>query len=261
MRKHSKKISLRESIPSINLPDRRVTGFLPDTTTPPSTNLSKKWRSKTVQALQLSIESHITISPLVELSKKRISLLLEQEVVRVATEGFSLEDYFAFEWMLNYLVGSSQIHQVQGKKMSTICYCANLILLAYRGNDNLLYSKSKIFSDLKEFIDENLGCLADRKYRGRGQIYNLEKFLSVKIEDVDSYFERRPGTIRYSAYCKGYGEGGRSVRKQKTRYSYELDRDDSEPPLEEFNSFEKEIHYQEYLFEIEQIIRLSKKKA
>lgn len=262
MRKHSRSSNTSGTIQSSLLPAQRATGFLPGTTTPPSTKpMSERWRSKTEQALQLSIESHITIYSKVELSRKRVSLLLELEVVRVATEGFSLEDYFTFEYLLNYLVGSQGIHQVNGKKMSTIVYCANLILLAYRNSENLLYQKSDIYPDLKEFIAENFGSLSDRKYRGRSQIYVREKFLSVKIEDVNSYFERKPGTVRYSAYCKGYGEGGRSARKQKTRYSYELDRDDSEIIPEEFYSNWKEIHYQEELFVIEQLIRESKKKS
>jgi len=262
MRKHSRSSNTSGIIQNNLLPAQRASGFLPGTTTPPSTKLlSERWRSKTQQALQLSIESHITIYSKVELSRKRISLLLEQEVVRVASEGLSLEDYFAFEYMLNYLVGSQSIHNVNGRKMSSVVYCANLILLAYRNTENLLYQKSEIYPDLKEFIDEHFGKLTDRKYRGRGQIYIREKFLSVKIEDVNSYFERKPGSVRYSAYCKGYGEGGRSARKQKTRYSYELDRDDREIIPEEFFSFWKELHDQEELFEIEQNIREFKKKS
>lgn len=261
MRKHTRRQQSSGDVSKGLLSAQRATGFLPDTTTPPSPKPSSLWKSKTDKGLQLSIESHITIFPLVELSRKRISLLLEQEVVRVASEGISLEDYFAFEWMLNYLIGSQGIHEVNGKKMSTVVFCANLILLAYRGTETYLYQKNNILPELKVFIEENFGRLSDRKYRGRSSIYLREKFLGVKIEDVDSYFERKPGSVRYSAYCKGYGEGGRSVRKQKTRYSFELDRDDSEQPPEEKFSFWQEIHWQEDLFEIEQLIRINKKKA
>lgn len=261
MRKHTRRVKSSGTIQSSLLPAQRATGFLPGTTTPPSTNPNSRWRSKTERTYNLSIESHITIYSKVELSRKRISLLLEQEIVRVSSEGFSLLDYFAFEWMLNYLIGSQSLHEVSGKKMSTVVYCAYLILLAYRNSENLLYKESEIFSDLKEFIDENFGRLSDRKYQARKQIYSREKFLSVKIEDVDSYFERKSGSVRYSAYCKGYGEGGRSARKQKTRYSFELDRDDHEVLPEEFYSSWKEIHDQEELFVIEQIIKNSKKNT
>lgn len=262
MRKHSRKRNPSGTIQNSLLPVRRVTGFLPGTTTPPSPKLSSLRESKTDKGLTLSIESHLTIYPLVELSQKRVSLLLEQEIVRVATEGFSLEDYFAFEWMFNYLVGSAvDIRQVRGKKMSTVVYCTYLILLAYQGTENRLYQKSKLHPELSNLIEEIFGCLSDRKYQGRRDIYFREKFLGIKIEEVNSYFERRPGSVRYSAYCKGYGEGGRSARKQKTRYSYELDRDDSEQLPEEFYSNWKEIHYQEDLFALEQQIRSWKKRA
>lgn len=262
MRKHSRKRNLSGIIHNSLLPDqKRSSGFLPDTTTPPSPRPENLRESKTDKGLTLSIEAHLTIRPLVELSTKRISLLLEQEIVRVATEGFSLEDYFAFEWMLNYLIGSNSLHKVNGRKMSTVVYCAYLILLAYKGTENRLYQKNRLLPELVELIEEIFGTLRDRKYQGRFNIYLRDKFLAVRIEEVTSYFERSPGSVRYSAYCKGYGEGGRSVRKQKTRYSFELDRDDSVTIPEEFYSNWKELHYQEDLFELEQQIRSWKKRA
>jgi len=261
MRKHSRSSNtsgLISNISSFN--SKRVSGTLPGTTTPPSTDPYGKWKSKIDKTFSLSIESHITIFSKVELSRKRISLLLEEEILRVCSEGFSLIDYFSFEWMLNYLVGSQKLHELNGKKMSSVCYCANLILLAYRNNESLLYEKAKVHSILQQFVIENFGSYSDRKYQARRLIYNLEKFLLIKIEDVNSVFERSQNSIRYSSYCKGYGEGGRSARKQRTRYSYELDRDDHEVIPEEFYSFGNTIHEQEDLFEIEQII-LREKKA
>jgi len=261
MRRHNRSLNTTRVLTAKQPSAQRATGFLPDTTTPPSTNPNSRWKTKTDKTFKLSIASHITISSKVELSVKRVSLLLEQEIVRVATEGINLIDYFSFEWMMNYLVGSRSIHEVQGKKMSTVVYCANLILLAYRDNTDFLYSSSPIYKKLEEFISDSFGRLSDRKYQGRAKVYDIGKFLLVKIEDVEVVFERKSGSVRYSSYCKGYGEGGRSVRKQKTRYSFELDRDDSEQTLEEINSFEKSIHDQEDLFEIEQMIREEKKKA
>jgi len=260
MRKHSRKVfdSLR-TIHNTFLPTQRESSILPNTTAPLSTN-SSQWRNlRTEKTFSLSIESHITIFAKVELSRKRVSLLLEQEIVRVSSEGFSLLDYFCFEWMLNYLIGSSSLHEVNGKKMSTAVYAGHLILLAFRDNWEFLYKKNSIHPLLKEFIEEKLGKYSDRKYQGRNSLYQLDKFLLVKIENVNSVFERSQNSVRYSSYCKGYGESGRSVRKQKTRHSYELDRIDTEPVPEEFYSFGKEIHDQEDLFEIEQIILKEKK--
>jgi len=260
MRKHSRNSNASGLKSHIVKPtSQRVASTLPDTTAPPSTN-PKQWRSKqTERTFALSIESHITIFPKVELTIKRISLLLEEEILRVSSEGFSLEDYFGFEWMINYLIGSSELHKLGGKKMSTVVYCASLILRAYANNENLLYQKVHIHKFLKEFIEERFGSYSDRKYQSRKTIYLKDKFLTVKIEDVNSVFERSSISVRYSSYCKGYGEGGRSVRKQRTRYSFELDREDSEREPEEFYSFGKTIHDQEILFEIEQLIRMEKK--
>jgi len=262
MRKHSRKFLSSGLNNHVQLPNPRVSSPLPDTTIPPSTDLNKWRRYQPEDSYSLSIFTHITIQSKVELSRKRISLLLEQEIVRVATEGFSLLDYFSFEWMLNYLIGSQNIHTVNGKKMSTVVYCAYLILLQYKNNWNLLFKKDSIYENLKQFIDRSFGKLSDRKYQSRRPIFQLEKFLLFRIEDVMNVIERDKfsSSSRYSSYCKGYGEGGRSVRKQRTRYSFELDRDDSELiEPEEFFSFGTTIHDQEDLFELEQLILIGKK--
>lgn len=262
MRKHRQKTE--KSSGYVNLvikPSKSVVDLVPSssTTAPPSTT-PKQWRStKTEKTFSLSLESHITIFAKVELSRKRVSLLLEQEIVRVCSEGLSVLDYFSFEWMLNYLVGSQSLHKVNGKKMSTVVYGAHLILLQYKDNWNLLYQKAPIHKELKETLQEIFGTLSDRKYQARKTIYDLEKFLLVKIEDVNSIIDRSQSSVRYSSYCKGYGEGGRSARHQSTRYSYELDRDDSETEPEEFFSFGTSIHDQEDLFYLEQLIRREKK--
>lgn len=262
MRKHNRKVNNSTGyVDVVIVPSKSIVDLVPSssTTTPPSTK-PKQWRdNKTEKTFSLSLESHITIYTKVELSRKRVSLLLEQEIVRVLTEGFNLVDFFSFEWMMNYLIGSQSLHKINGKKMSVVVYAANLILLQYRDNWQFLYKKSQIHKKLKELLEEIFGKLSDRKYQARKTVYDLEKFLLVKIENVNSIIDRSQNSVRYSSYCKGYGEGGRSARHQSTRYSYELDRDDSETEPEEFFSFDLSIHNQEDLFYLEQEIRREKK--
>jgi sRNA-binding regulator protein Hfq len=259
MRKHSGRCKSSGLNSNIILPVLGISSTLPSTTDPLSA-IPKQWRSnKTEKTLTFSIESHITIFAKVELSRKRVSLLLEQEILRVNSQGFNLLDYFAFEWMLNYLVGSQKIYYVNGEKLSTTVFVAYIILLDYRKNENLLYDRTPLSQDVREEIERIFGKLSDRKYQGRNSLYQLEKFLLFKIENVDSKFERGQNSVRYSSYCKGYGESGRSARKQRTRYSYELDRDDTEQLPEEFYSHWKNIHYQEDLFYLEQKLRKERK--
>jgi len=264
MRKHSRKSNNSRSINQMSSPIvQRDPVFPPDTTAPLSPSLGRKRKSRIENlTYNLSIESHITIRPKVELSRKRISLLLEQEIVRVNTEGMNLLDYFLFEWCLNYLIGSSKIHEIKLEKMSTAVLAAHTILVQYRENWNLLYQTTQLHPDLKNLIDDIFGKYSDRKYQGRRSIYQLEKFLEVKIENVNSVFERSQNSIRYSSYCKGYGESGRSVRRQKTKYSPELDRDDSEITIpEEKDPFGKAFRCQLDLYDFEQKILMERKSV
>jgi hypothetical protein len=259
MRKHSRSLTSGLNSQSTLSTENRVGSILPNTTAPLSTN-PQNWKSKrTEKTFSLSIVSHITIQSKVELSRKRVSLLLEQSIIRIASEGLSVQDFFCLEWMLNYLVGSSSLEKINGKKLSQVVRLANLILLSYQENNNLLYNKTPLNSEIKNWIEENLGSFSDRKYQGRNSLYQIDKFLSFRIEDVNTVFERSQSSVRYSSYCKGYGESGRSVRKQKTAFSYEIDRDDSEIKPEEEYSFWNELHNQEDLFYLEQKIRKIKK--
>lgn len=263
MRKHSKiEKSLKGNQILSNLSTRTLVGLQPGyhgATLPQP--IPWKSNNKIDRAFSLTIASHITVRPKVELSRKRISLLLEQEIIRVCSEGFSLLDYFSFEWMFNYLVGNRKSLEITEKKMQLSVTLANLILLSYRDNWNLLYQTSKVNSEVLDFVENHLGKLSDQKYQSRKQIYQREKFLEVLIEDVQVIMDRSSNSIRYSSYCKGYGESGHSVRRQKTRHSYELDRDDSEAPFRERFSSDLELHYIEDLYYLEQSIKLEKRKA
>jgi hypothetical protein len=62
-----------------------------------------------------------------------------------------------------------------------------------------------------------------RTYFSRKASFQLNKFLQVQIVPIDTLIERSKGNVRYSSYCKGYGESSHMGRRQKTRTSAELD--------------------------------------
>jgi len=230
-----------------------------DTTAPPSTNLSRRSKPRQKNLISEEFSSHFTIRSKVKLTVKMVSLLLEIESIRVASDGFTISDYFAFDWMVNFLKGNHDFHEVLGEKSSLSCYLGYIILLSFRNRWNSLMEKNYLDQELVKWIHENIGATWDRKYQSRKQNYYLSKFLEIRIVDVKDLIDRSDNSVRYTSYCKGYGEGGRSVRHQKTRFSYELDRDDNEIELpEEFFSSSSSLHCQEDLYFLEQIFRYGK---
>jgi len=228
-----------------------------DTTDPLSPFQNNREYNEIEKPVSLTCSSHITIRTRVRLTEKMVSLLLWRETIRVAFEGFSIQDYFSFNWMVEFLKGDSDIHEMRGEKSSLSCYLGYLVLLSFKDNWNPLLLKQPLDKRLVKLIAENFGDIHDRVYQSRTQYYELSKFLYFQIVDVEEIFERKSGnSVRYTSYCKGYGESGRSVRRSLTRYSYELDRDDSVNEIpEEFFSFGKSIHNQEDLYSLEQQIR------
>jgi hypothetical protein len=257
MRKHSRRkspVCLSDPVP--NRAHCSIPGPLPDTTAPLSHEPQASARVSSSKTFSLTIETHITIYAKVELSRKQVGLLLEQEVLRVSQVGFCLLDWFSFEWMINYLgdnflVRSFRLNLVSSRekkevnltgkpsspsKLFSVIELAKLILRSYTENSNLLYDRVPLQNKVAQLIKETLGELSDRTHQGRSPVYAPEKFLVVKIEDVrNSLLERRTNSTRYTSYCKGYGESGRSVRKQRTRYSDELDRERRSDDLPENN--------------------------
>jgi len=231
----------------------------PDTAVPLSTKSRAIGGVPKIEKPDISSNvSHFTIRSKVKLTEKIVRLLLEVEAIRVCQEGFSIQDYFSFNWMVEYLRGDHDpIDNNSSSKTNFSVRLARIILLSFKGKWNLLLEKNPLDPRIVKWIEDNLlDKNSSRTYQSRKQYYQLSKFLEFRIVTVEDLIERSGNSIRYTSYCKGYGESGRSVRHQRTRFSYELDRDDSPENLpEEIFSSDKYQHYQEDLFYLEEEIQ------
>lgn len=86
--------------------------------------------------------------------------------------------------------------------------------------------------------------------------WRADRWLSIKTEPVESLMERVKNSVRYSGYCKGYGEGGSlATRRRKSKPTLELDGDERiqpeiiDPELDMFAiNLMKEISSEEVLW-------------
>jgi len=171
----------------------------------------------------LQLDCHFTVRPKVELSKHSVSLLLENYLLRLTFEGFDTYSYFLVLWMSDYLRGSLDSDEVKVEKDRQVIRLSDLVLLSFRNSDLLLGEKSPLDPEvtllIKDFLDPN-----GRRFASRRVFWSLEKFLEVRTVTVESVFEREKGSsVRYSSYCKGYGESSSMGRRKKTPPSFELD--------------------------------------
>jgi hypothetical protein len=151
-----------------------------------------------------------------------VSLLLEAYLIRLVREGWDLSSYLVLEWMNGYLRGSKDPYELKEEKERLVIRLSDILLQSVRNQPTLLDSKQTIDSDVTYWITTLLDPTG-RKYASRKIHYHLEKFLEVRAVPVSSIYEREGHSVRYSSYCKGYGESSRMGRRQKTRTSFELD--------------------------------------
>jgi len=223
MRNWKRNKSLNPVSQNDNLSTKTSNEFLPRLPSDYSLPIQSKGGKEDRVLSSLSCEVHLTVRPKVELSKKIVSLLLENFLLRVTFENFDLYSYLLIEWMNSYLRGNLDSDEVKFEKERQVIRLSDLTLLSMRNQEIPLGEKFPLNLEVQELIKEFLDP-SGRKYSSRKIYYAFEKFLEVRAVPVSSIFEREKGTsIRYSSYCKGYGESSRMGRRKKTPPSFELD--------------------------------------
>jgi hypothetical protein len=97
-----------------------------------------------------------------------------------------------------------------------------------------LAGKDLNFTDLVQVSDQTRNLILNSKslmtkdsYNSRFNHWRPERYLKLRIVPVDVIIERNGNSVRYTSYCKGYGEGTGTARRGKTPQSFELDGEDT----------------------------------
>lgn len=189
---------------------------------------------ETERAERTTIEYHLTISiPNSSLSQRDLSLLLEVLNYQAVHFGVNLVMYMAMLELYFRLMGSKTSPlQVKDKYIRLTLSVTEIICRTFRGKEFSLSPEHSLLvsSSTRKILMPYL--MSKRTYGSRFRTWRPEKFLVVRIVPVDTIFERRPGSIRYSSYCKGYGESGPSAHRKKLKPSPELDAREERSPDE-----------------------------
>lgn len=170
-----------------------------------------------------SFDVNLTIRVKVkEFTRKQASLLIGQSLKLVAHQGLELLDWMTLECLYSYLLGNKQ-HYFERKdsKEFELLLLLKVVLLSVSRMD--LSVRVYLPEDIRRAILDSRWVPNERTFKSRETQFRLDKFLSASIVPVDSLIERSNDSIRYSSYCKGYGESGPTARRRKTRPSAELD--------------------------------------
>jgi len=167
--------------------------------------------------VNLTIQLRVT-----EFSRKQATLIAGQCLYKVAHFGMGILDWMTLEFLYSYLLGSKQdSFYLKNFKELELSLLLKVVLIS--GTWMGLENKGTLPEDIQFMISKSKWVPNKRTYDSREVHFRLNKFLYVRIVSVDSLIERSKDTVRYSSYCKGYGESNHMGRRQKTRPSAELD--------------------------------------
>lgn len=168
-----------------------------------------------------------------EFTRKQATVLAGQALFKVAHWGLNLGDWMVLEFLYSYLLGSKlSSYKLKNFKELELSLLLKVVLLS--GTWLGLEEKVMLPEDIQFLLLSSKWVPNKRTFHSRETYFQMNKFLSVRIVPVDALIERSKGTIRYSSYCKGYGESSHMGRRQKTRPSPELDGEPVELEKEEY---------------------------
>lgn len=221
-------------------------------TAPPTLKLVAWAREKNPESIksefQMTIRTKVT-----KLTDKQASMLLKVLSVLALRDGIDIIMYMSMEHLRNILTRQSShaIELIPNEKDRQALLLSELILQNVRGEWLSFSERIQIPRHVIEEIVAS-GWLPDKRtFYSWLDYWQPEKFLEFRIVPLEYLIDRSGYSNPYSAYCKGYGEGGHAAR-EKTRYSSELDGEpveDDFPPG--FNLLEVRS-YQRILLAIEQ---------
>jgi hypothetical protein len=179
----------------------------------------------------LSIDYQLTVRFRVsEIQRREVSLLLSVLTYRAVKFGVTFSDYLGLEHCYNFLIGNKgNPWEIRDSKERLTVLTILTVLKNLRGNPLYLEDRMMLQPEIIEELEPLL--IGDRQYGSLKQLYNANRYLELRAVPLEVFYERNENTVRYDSYTRGYKDGGSSAPKKKTRYSSELDGEDSEPEL------------------------------
>jgi len=177
------------------------------------------------------VDYQLTVRPQMQLSRYQMSMLLEIACWKATRYGIRLESWLTIEYLWENLLGSKKVWEIRNESERRVLTLANMILLSSQNTWLTLDDLTQLPKSLLSFLDEANLLPNSRTIHSRLEHWKIEKFLEVRAVRLDVFMERETNSIRYSSYCKGYGESSSMGRRQKTRPSAELDGEDERPEV------------------------------
>jgi hypothetical protein len=193
-----------------------------------------------------SFSVHWTVrTKVTTMTDRTASILLKVLVFDQLLNGIDFTGYLSIEYLVARLMrGYLDPLDIREEKDRQAAMLGTLILASVRGTWINVQDRLKLPPSIIQDIAAT-GWLPDRRTLMSWKQYHKPRtFLEVLTVPLETYNEREHLGIRYSSYCKGYGNGGHLSRTKKTRYDSELDGESTDRDSPDFNLLEVEQYCQ-----------------
>lgn len=213
-----------ESTQSTSVPTgERPTDVLPPgVSTVPSTNPEQRVEPKLNSLLRS--DYHLTVQLGVHLERRQISLLLSVLSYQAIHFGVTFPMYLMILHLYEVLLGNkirASLVKDRFERLSVLL--SQVIIRDMAGKDLSFEEPVSVSSKTRELALKSKALITKDTYKSRFVHWRPERFLRLKTVPVDVIIERSGNSVRYTSYCKGYGEGTGTARRGKTPICFELD--------------------------------------
>lgn len=189
---------------------------------PPSTN-PKQVEENELNSL-LSSDYHLTVQLKVRLERRQVSLLLGILSYQAVHFGVTFPMYLMLLHLNEILIGNKlRSSEIKDRYERLSVLLSQVIIRDLAGKDLFFNEPQRLSTQTRELLLNSKALMTKDVFKSRFNYWRPENFLRLKTVPVDVIVERSGNSVRYTSYCKGYGEGGRTARREKTPPSFELD--------------------------------------
>jgi len=171
-----------------------------------------------------SSDYHLTVSLLVRLERREISLLLGVLSYQATHFGVTFPMYLCLLHLNEILIGNKiRASEIKDRYQRLSVELSQLIIRDLAGQELEFGRPLRLSEKTYKIIIQSKVLMTYDTYKSRVNHWRPENFLALKTVPVDVIIERSGNSVRYTSYCKGYGEGTGTARRGKTPSSFELD--------------------------------------
>jgi len=211
-----------------NLFKENTSGVQPaGVSTVPSTDPSSKSSVTELNSL-CSSDYHLTVQLRVHLERRQISLLLSVLNYQAVHYGVNFAIYLSLLHLNEILIGNKvRASQIKDNFERLSVELSQVIIRDLAGKDLFLGELVQLSEKTRLLLLHSNTLMVRDVYRSRFNYWRPENYLKLKTVPVDVIIERSGNSVRYTSYCKGYGEGTGTARRGRTPTSFELDGEDT----------------------------------